>query len=65
MSSKSRRKEKGETYVMKPQIIAEMAIREMVLALDGAMALSTPIWIPTDPKFAKPQRAYWVMTQVR
>ena len=52
-------------YVMKPQIIAEKAIREIVLALDGARALSTPIWIPTDPRFAKPQRAYWAMTQER
>ena len=51
-------KKQDATYVMKPQIIAESATREMILALDGAMALSTPIWIPTDPKLAKPQRAY-------
>ena len=55
----------ARAYVIKPQIIADRAIREMVLALDGARALSTPIWIPTDPRLAKPQRAYWAMIQER
>lgn len=50
-----------ETYEMKPQIMAEVAIVAMILPLDGAKALNTPIWIPSEPKLAKPQRAYEAM----
>lgn len=46
---------------MKPQIMAEVAIVAMILALEGAKALSTPIWIPNEPKLANPQRAYEAM----
>ena len=43
---------------MKPQIIAESAMRAMIFARDGASADSTPIWIPSEPRFANPQIAY-------
>ena len=41
---------------MKPQSIAEGAMRAMTLAWDGASALSTPIWMPSEERFAKPHR---------
>jgi hypothetical protein len=45
--------------------MADVAILEMTLPRDGAKALSTPIWIPNAPRFAKPQRAYVVMVKAR
>lgn len=48
--------EGADTHEMKPQIIAEGAIRAMTFAWDGASALSTPIWIPSEDRFAKPHR---------
>ena len=43
---------------MKPQIIAESAMRAMIFARDGARADSTPIWIPSEPRLANPHSAY-------
>lgn len=42
---------------MNPQIMADIAILAMILLLEGARAPSTPIWIPRDPRLAKPQSA--------
>ena len=41
-----------------PAIIALNANLENVFDLDGAKALSPPIWIPIEATFAKPQSAY-------
>ena len=41
----------------KPHTIAEPAMRAMTRARDGASAESTPIWMPSEPRFANPQRA--------
>ena len=43
---------------MNPQTIADAAMRAMVRARDGASAESTPIWMPSEPRFANPQSAY-------
>ncbi len=45
------------TYEIYPQIMAEVAIRAMILAREGARALKTPIWMPNEPRFANPQSA--------
>lgn len=50
---------------MKPQIRAEVAIRVITLACEGARALSTPIVIPNDPRLAKPQSEYDAMVKAR
>ena len=42
---------------MKPQTMAEVAMVAMILDLEGANALKTPIWIPNEPKLANPQSA--------
>ena len=53
------------TYEMNPQIMADVAMRAMILARDGASAPSTPIWMPSEPRFAKPARAYDAMVKPR
>lgn len=50
---------------MKPQIMAEVAIRAMVLAWEGANALSTPICIPSEPRLANPQSEYEAIVNAR
>jgi len=37
----------------------------MILPCDGAKALSTPICIPSDPRFANPQREYDAIVKAR
>jgi hypothetical protein len=44
-----------------PQIIADEATRTIVLACEGANAPSTPIWIPSELRLAKPQSEYEAM----
>lgn len=50
---------------MNPQNIADTAIRAMILPRDGASAPSTPIWIPSEPRFAKPHSAYDAIVKAR
>ena len=50
---------------MKPQIMAEPAMRAMIFARDGASAESTPIWMPSEPRFANPQSAYDAIVYAR
>ena len=40
-----------------PVNIALIATREISPARDGANCASTPIWFPSEPMLAKPQRA--------
>ena len=40
-----------------PEMRAEMASLETSPPRPGATCESTPIWVPTEPKLAKPQRA--------
>ena len=49
----------------KPQIMADMALRAMILLRVGASAVSTPIWMPSEDRFAKPQSAYDVIVNAR
>jgi hypothetical protein len=44
---------------------AEGARRAISLARFGAMALMTPMLIPTEPKLPKPHRAYDAMLKAR
>jgi hypothetical protein len=37
----------------------------MVLPCVGAKAPSTPIWIPSEPRFANPQREYDAIVKAR
>lgn len=53
------------THEMKPQIIAEAAMRVITLACEGARAVSIPIWIPNELRLAKPQSAYDAMVKAR
>jgi len=50
---------------MKPQIIALAPIRAMRRVRDGASADNTPIWIPSDPRFANPHSAYEAIVYAR
>lgn len=50
---------------MKPQIMALGPIRAMRRVREGASAESTPIWMPSEPRFAKPQSAYDAMVKPR
>jgi len=45
--------------------MADVASFVMILLRDGANALSTPIWIPSDPKLANPQREYDAIVKAR
>ena len=48
-----------------PQIIALAPIRAMRRVRAGASADNTPIWIPSDPRFANPHSAYEAMVYPR
>ena len=50
---------------MKPKIIALGPMRAMRRVRDGASADSTPIWIPSEPRFAKPHSAYDAIVKPR
>lgn len=50
---------------MNPQISADVATRTIVLACEGASAPSTPIWIPSELRLAKPHREYEAMLKAR
>ena len=50
---------------MKPQIMALGPMRAMRRVREGARAESTPIWMPSEPRFAKPQSAYDAMVNPR
>ena len=50
---------------MNPQIIADPASVAIVFACEGARALSTPIWMPNEPRFAKPQSEYEAIVYAR
>ena len=50
---------------MKPQIIALAPIRAMRRVRAGASADNTPIWMPSDPRFANPHSAYEAMVYPR
>jgi hypothetical protein len=50
---------------IKPQITALGPIRAMRCVWEGARAESTPICIPSDPRFANPQSAYDAMVKPR
>ncbi len=50
---------------MNPQTIALAAMRAMTFARLGASALSTPIWMPSEPRFANPQSAYDAIVNAR
>lgn len=42
----------------KPHIMADTAIRAITFPREGARAPKTPIWIPIDPRLAKPHSPY-------
>jgi hypothetical protein len=65
LSLQNEKQDKTRTYEMNPQIIADVASLAMVLPCVGARALSTPIWIPSDPRFANPQREYDAIVKAR
>ena len=50
---------------MKPQTMADAAMRAMMRAREGASAESTPIWMPSEPRFANPQSAYDAIVYAR
>lgn len=45
------------TVEMNPQHIVDAPMRASAFAWLGASALSTPIWIPSEPRFANPHSA--------
>jgi len=45
--------------------MADVASFAIVLPCVGARAPSTPIWIPSDPRFANPQREYDAIVKAR
>ena len=47
-----------------PAIKALKPKRAKSARLEGSKALMPPIWIPTEPKFAKPHKAKLTMTNV-
>src|SRR6266702_52820 len=50
---------------MKPQIMALEPMRPIKRVREGARAESTPIWMPSEPRFAKPHSAYDAMVKPR
>src|SRR6266702_2674797 len=50
---------------MKPQIMALGPMRAMRRVREGARAESTPIWMPSEPRFANPHSAYDAMVKPR
>src|SRR6266702_5567763 len=50
---------------MKPQIMALGPMRAMRRVCEGARADSTPIWMPSEPRFANPHSAYDAMVKPR
>lgn len=54
-----------QAHEINPQIIADPASVAMVFPCDGARAVSTPIWIPIELKFAKPQSEYEAIVYAR
>jgi len=65
VSLRDGKQDESGTYEINPQIIADIASLAMVFLCVGARALSTPIWIPRDPRFANPQREYDVIVKAR
>ncbi len=49
-------------FAILPATMAHRAKPPIIFDFDGHNALSVPITTPTDPKFAKPQRAYVEIT---
>src|SRR6266702_1444860 len=50
---------------MKPQIMALGPMRAIRWVREGARAESTPIWMPSQPRFANPHSAYDAMVKPR
>lgn len=50
---------------IKPHTMADKATLAMTFPREGASAPSTPIWIPRDPRLAKPQRQYEAIVKAR
>lgn len=54
-----------QAHEINPQIMADPAYFAMVFACDGARAVRTPIWIPNELRFAKPQSEYEAIVYAR
>lgn len=65
LSLLNKKQDKSRTHAINPQNIADVASFAMILPCDGAKALSTPICIPSDPRFANPQREYDAIVKAR